>query len=172
MTLTNQTRHIKWHETCKCICTLNKIICNNEQRWNEDKCRRECKEFIDKRVCNKWFIWNPSNCACKCDKSCDFGEYLDYSNRRCKKKLFDKLIEECSEKTEDIKLVDITVENENSYYKCSSCKEYIVFMMAILIIFIGITVYFVYYNWSFIKNNAFCIKLTTHKETKFSECNI
>ena len=45
-------------------------------------------------------------------------------------------------------------------------------MMAILIIFIGITVYFVYYNWSFIKNNAFCIKFTTHKETKFSECNI
>ena len=101
-------------------------------------------------------IWNPCNCECKCDKSYDIGEYLDYSNRRCKKKLLDKLIEERSEK-EDIKLVDIIVENENSYYKCSSCKEYIVFMMAILIIFIGITVYFVYYNWSFIKNNAFCI---------------
>ena len=28
MTLTNETRHIKWHETCKCICKLNKIICN------------------------------------------------------------------------------------------------------------------------------------------------
>ena len=32
MTLTNETRHIKWHETCKCICRLNKIICNNKQR--------------------------------------------------------------------------------------------------------------------------------------------
>ena len=48
MTLTNKTRHIKWHESCKCICRLNKIICNSKQRWNEDKCRCECKELIDK----------------------------------------------------------------------------------------------------------------------------
>ena len=35
MSLTNETRSIKWHETCKCICRLDKIICNNKQRWNE-----------------------------------------------------------------------------------------------------------------------------------------
>ena len=61
MTLTNETKHIKWHETCKCICRLNGIICNNKQRWNEDRCRCECKEFIDKGVCNKGFTWNSSN---------------------------------------------------------------------------------------------------------------
>ena len=33
-----------------------------------------------------------SNCECECNKSCDIGEYLDYSNCRCKKKLFDKLM--------------------------------------------------------------------------------
>ena len=38
------------------------IICNSKQRWNENKCRRECKELIDKGVCDKRFIWNPSNC--------------------------------------------------------------------------------------------------------------
>ena len=43
MSRTNETRHIKWHETCKCICRLDKIICNIKQRWNEDKCRCECK---------------------------------------------------------------------------------------------------------------------------------
>ena len=172
MTLTNETRHIKWHETCKCICRLNKIICNNKQRWNEDKCWCECKELIDRGVCNKGYIWNPSNCKCECNKSCDISEYLDYSNCRCKKKLFDKLIEECTENIEDIKLLNITVENENSYYKCNSCKVYIVFMMLIFIIFIGTTIYFVYYYWSFIKNNDFCITFNTHKETKFSEFNI
>ena len=26
MSRTNETRHIKWHETCKCICRLDKII--------------------------------------------------------------------------------------------------------------------------------------------------
>ena len=59
MSRTNETRHIKWHETCKCIC-------------NEDKCRCECKELIDKGVCDKGYIFNPSNCECECDKSCGF----------------------------------------------------------------------------------------------------
>ena len=41
MTLTNETRHIKWHETCKCICRFDRIICNSKQPWNENKCRCE-----------------------------------------------------------------------------------------------------------------------------------
>ena len=106
MTLTNETRHIKWHETCKCICRLTKIICNNKQRWNEDKCICECKELVEKGVCNIGFIWNLSNCECECNKSCGIGEYLDYSNCRCKKTLFDKLIGEFTENIEDIKLVN------------------------------------------------------------------
>ena len=40
---TNETRHIKWHETCKCICRLDAIVCNKKQRWNNDKCRCQCK---------------------------------------------------------------------------------------------------------------------------------
>ena len=56
MLLTNETRHIKWHETCKCICRLDELICNNKQRWNKDKCRCECKELINKGVCDKEFI--------------------------------------------------------------------------------------------------------------------
>ena len=48
-------------------------------------------------MCDKGFIWNPSNCECKCDKSCDFGEYLDYENWKCRKKIIDKLVEEYSE---------------------------------------------------------------------------
>ena len=41
-------RDIKWHEACKC--RLDASVYNNKQRWNEDKCRRECKELIDKGV--------------------------------------------------------------------------------------------------------------------------
>ena len=48
MLRTNETRHIKWHKTCKCRCRLDASICNNKQRWNDDKCRCECKELIDK----------------------------------------------------------------------------------------------------------------------------
>ena len=59
MSRTNETRHIEWHETCKCECRLDAIVYNNKQCWNNDKCRCECKELIDN--------WNPSNCECECD---------------------------------------------------------------------------------------------------------
>ena len=85
MSRTNETRQIKWHKKCKCICRLDKIICNNKQKWNKDKCRCECKEFIDKGVCDKGYIFNPSNCECECDKSCNISQYLDYSDSKCKK---------------------------------------------------------------------------------------
>ena len=83
---TNETRHIEWHETCKCKCRLDARVCNNKKRWNGDKCRRECKELIDKGACDKGSIQNPCNCECECDKSCDIGEYLDYKNCKCRKK--------------------------------------------------------------------------------------
>ena len=69
MSRANETRHIKCHETYKCKCRLDASVCNNKQRWNEDKCRCECKELIDKGTCNKVFIWNPSNYEFECDKS-------------------------------------------------------------------------------------------------------
>ena len=46
----NQKRHIEQHETCKCKHRLDSSVCNNKQRWNEDKCRCECREqLIDKK---------------------------------------------------------------------------------------------------------------------------
>ena len=61
------------------------------------KCNCECKELIDKGLCDKGLIWNPSNCECECDKSCDIGEDLDYKNCKCRKRIIDTLVEECSE---------------------------------------------------------------------------
>ena len=86
MSKTNETRRIKWHKTCKCRCRLDASVCNNKQRWNEDKCRCECKELINKGICDKGFIWNPSNCECEYDKSYEIGEYLDYKISKCRKK--------------------------------------------------------------------------------------
>ena len=97
----------------------------------------------------------------------DFSEYLDYQNCKCRKKLVDRLIDECTETIEEVKLAaKITIfenENENKY---GSYKVYIVLMIVVFAIFIGITIYFVYYNWSLIKNNVSCIKFNTHQETK------
>ena len=49
----NETRHIEWHETCKCKCRLDGSVCTNKQRWNGDKCRCECKKLIDKGMSDK-----------------------------------------------------------------------------------------------------------------------
>ena len=69
------------------------MACNSKQRWNEEKFRCECKELVDKGACHKEFIWNSSNCEYEYDKSCNVGEYLDYKNCKCRKKLVDKLVE-------------------------------------------------------------------------------
>ena len=74
------------------------------------------------------------------------------------KKLADKLIDECTETIEEMKLVNITFTEKENNYECGSCIVYIVLMIAVIVISTGITVYLVYYNWSLIKNN-------THKET-------
>ena len=127
MSRTNETKHIKWHETCKCKCRLDASICSNKQHWNDDKCRCECNELIDKSVCDEGYILNPSNCECECKKSCDAGEYLDYENCKCKKKLIDKLAErsfaeECTENIDEVKIAD---ENECVCYKlcCTDCNS-------------------------------------------------
>ena len=50
------------------------------------------------------------------DKSCDVGEYLDYQNCKCSKRLADKLVEKCSENIVEVKIAS---ENEHKN-KCSS----------------------------------------------------
>ena len=162
MSRTNETRFIKWHETSECVCRLDGIICNNKQRSNKNKCRCECKELIGKATCDKRFIWNPSNYECENDKTyhihSDIGEYLDYENCKCRKKLIDKLIDECTETIEEKKLANITFTENGNNYEHNSCMVYIVLMIIVFIIFTEITIYFVYYNWSLFKFNA-------HKET-------
>ena len=143
MSRTNETKNIKWHETCKCECRLDAIVCNNKQRWNKNKCRCECKELIDKGVCDKGYIWNPSNCECECDKSCDIGEYLDYKNCTCKKRLADKLVDECTETADEE--VEIT-DNIKKIY--NSCIMYIVLLSTFFTINVGISASSYYYKYS------------------------
>ena len=80
----------------------------------------------------------------------DVGEYLNYSDCKCKKRLADKLIDECIETIEKTKLVNITfTENENDY-ECGYCILYVVLMIVAFTIFNRITAYLVYYTINFI----------------------
>ena len=85
-------------------------------------------------ICNKRFIWNPSNRECEYDKSCALGEYLDYQNCKCRKKLMDTLVEECSENIDRNEMIyNRTLNDYEKVY--ISCKIYIVFLVKLFIIF-------------------------------------
>ena len=100
--------------------------------------------MISKGICGKGFIWNPSNCERECDKSCgNVGEYLDDAKCKCRKRLIGKLVEECSEFIDEVKMTKITLaEDEN---KCKSFGTiYFVLIAIIFTITIGIGTYFIY----------------------------
>ena len=118
---TNETRRIEWHETCKCKCRFNSSVCNNKQRWNDDKCRCECKELIDKGARDKGLIWNPSNCECECYKLVERSS-----------------TEECTENIEETRLVEITSAKNENRHKRSSYTICIVLFSIFFIINFGI----------------------------------
>ena len=64
-----------------------------------------------------------------------------------------------------MKLDKITLAENESESKYSSCTTCIVLMIVVFTIFTKITIYFIYYNWSLIKNNVSCIKFGIRKET-------
>ena len=65
---------------------------------------------------------------------------------------FDRLVDECAETVEEVKLAKITLSENESMYKFSSCALHIVLMIVAFAICAWIGTYFVYYNWSLVKN--------------------
>ena len=120
--------------------------------------------MIDKCVCDKGFIWNPSNRECECDKSSDIGEYLDYENCYCRKKLFDKLIEEGTESIDEVEITEITEAENEHEKKCSSCTLDVVLFSVFFTISIRIATYLAYFYWYLKKDDAHA-KLYTRTET-------
>ena len=111
---------------------------------------------------DKGFIWNPSNCECECDNSCDVGEYLDYKNCKCRNKLVDKLVEECSENIDGNKMFHnetLNVISLNVYQNvCNSCTIYIVLFAVLFITIICIRTVFIYF-YLYIKKIMFVLRL-------------
>ena len=149
----NETRKIVWHETWKCICRLTSAVCNDRQEWNENKCRCKCKEdLVSKLVCDKGYMLNPGTCSCECDRYCETGQYLDYKNCVCRKKIIDDLIEQCNS------IIDIEIKNNTLFKKNneSFSNYYLIVFIVFLGLFILFLVGFIYY-WR--KNNIVTKKL-------------
>ena len=115
-------------------------------------------------MCYKRFIWIQINCECQGDKSSDVGEYLDYQNCKCRKKLVDKLVEECTETVEEVKLATITSAKEGkNKYKSSSCTLYIMLFSVTFTTNVGIGSYFLYLHW-YLKKDITCLKFGTRTQ--------
>ena len=77
-------------------------------------------------------------CECECDKSCDVGEYLDYANCKCRKRLIYELVEKCDDDIDGNQMVyNATLNDCRSV--CKSCTLYIVLLIITFIIIIGIS---------------------------------
>ena len=55
-------------DICECKCKFDGRKCNSNQKWNNDKCRCECKKH---HISEKDYICNPDEC------SCENGKYLE-----------------------------------------------------------------------------------------------
>ena len=80
--------------------------------------------------------------------------------RKCRKKLVNKLVEECIKNVDEVKITKIS---ENKH-KSSSCTPHIVLFSIVFTINIGIGTYFVYSHW-YLKNDDARVLLNTHTET-------
>ena len=125
-------------KNCKCICRFTSAVCNSKQECNENKCKCECKEdLIGKLVCDKGYMWNPSTCECDCDKYYGTGQYLDYDNCVCRKKLIAYLIEECV----SIANVDLIEKKESSGVNIYLTLS-IIFLVLCVLLIVGLIYYY------------------------------
>ena len=142
--LLNETRSVLWHESCKCLCKLNSLICNNKQIWNSDTCRCGCNEDFAVIInCTKGYKWNPSTCECQCDTWCKPGQYLDHKNCICKNKLIGRVIEECTS------IINETmINNKNNIANDNTITNiFIVLFSIVMFILIVCSCVFIYFKW-------------------------
>ena len=86
---------------------------------------------------------------CECDKSCDVGEYLNYENFKCRKRLVHKLVEECNENIDETKLTKIALSEYKNECVCYY-TAFVVLTAILLTVSIGISAY---YTYKYIKRN-------------------
>ena len=79
-------------------------------------------------------------------------------------KLIDKLVDECAETVEEVKLAKVTLAENEYKYKCNSCTLYIVLFSILFTINVGIGAYFVYFLW-YLKKYVTRVEFDTRTQT-------
>ena len=92
------------------------------------------------------------------------GEYLDYKNFKCRKKLVDKLVEECSENIRENEIIHNGTLNDYENV-CNSCRIYIVLFVIAFLIIIDISSAFIYFHWYLKKSSTNITNINPGTET-------
>ena len=58
----NEAKAMAKHISCNCKCKFNITTCNLNQKWNNETCQCECKNY---RKCKKDYRWNPRTIICE-----------------------------------------------------------------------------------------------------------
>ena len=140
----NETRNVLWHESCKCVCRLNSLVCNSKQIWNINTCRCDCNEYSTGIInCTKGYMWNPSTCECQCDTWSKRGQYLDHKNCVCKNKFVVRIIAECAN------VINETMMNNRDNEDNDNTITYIFIGLFSVLLLVGIVCFciFAYFKW-------------------------
>ena len=58
----NEAKKIVKHIPCGCKWKFNSATCNSNQKWNNETCQCECRNYLTYKKDNSW---NPSTCICE-----------------------------------------------------------------------------------------------------------
>ena len=50
------------HPSCRCKCKFHSATCNSNQKWNNERCQWDYKNY---QTCKESCSWNPSTCICE-----------------------------------------------------------------------------------------------------------
>ena len=71
----NEAKTMVKYIPCDCKCKFNSTTCNSNQKWNNETCQCECKNY---HKCKMNYGWNPCKCVC------ENGKYLKSFNDNSK----------------------------------------------------------------------------------------
>lgn len=120
--------------SCNCIsrCYNRKFKVN--QKWNNDKCRCECKNPIKYHVYKMDYVWSPSASVCEINKYLKIHSYM-------KSVIHDSLMA-CDEITEAPETVSINSNYRNVVYKMDYYFFHTLLLVTTLLLIIGTTCYY------------------------------
>ena len=99
---------INKHVTCECKCKFDWITCKSNLKWNNDKCRSECKNPKE-HVCKKDYALYPAICT--------------WVNHKYSGSIIDSSLIICDKVIEETKTVPKKVPQQELFWKSTSTKS-------------------------------------------------